>query len=220
VQTEKSQPFWDKFNALPLIAIMRNISMADTEKILPIFSSSELTTVEVTMNSTGCEEIIKMVADNYSKSINVGAGTVLNEDDVHRALSCGAQFIVTPFTDEKIILLCKKKNIPVFPGAFTPTEIATAWNLGADAVKVFPVTTNGPEYIKAVLAPLNHIKLIPTGGVNLNNSVDFMKAGSFGLGMGSPLFVKEYIQNKDWQSLMDHFKELVRIMKPFSHHSA
>ena len=215
--TEQSPIFWEKFNALPVIAIMRDISLADTEKILQIFNTAGLTTVEVTMNSADCEKIIRLAVDNYRDKINVGAGTVCNEDDVHRALSAGAQFIVTPFTDKKVIRLCKKKNIPVFPGALTPTEISVAWQLGADAVKVFPVITNGPEYIKAVLAPLNEVKLLPTGGVNMNNCVDFMKAGSFGLGMGSPLFVKEYIQNKDWPSLLDHFKELVRLMKPFSH---
>jgi 2-dehydro-3-deoxyphosphogluconate aldolase / (4S)-4-hydroxy-2-oxoglutarate aldolase len=216
--TEHSSIFWEKFKAMPVIAIMRDISIADAENILPLFRTSGLTTVEVTMNSTDCEKIIRLAVEKYGDKLNVGAGTVCNEEDAHRAFHAGSRFIVTPFTDETVIRLCKKNNIPVFPGALTPTEIIAAWKMGADAVKVFPVITNGPEYIKAVLAPLNHLKLVPTGGVNMKNCVDFMKAGSFGLGMGSPLFVREHIQNKDWSSLLDHFKELVRLIKPFSHH--
>jgi 2-dehydro-3-deoxyphosphogluconate aldolase / (4S)-4-hydroxy-2-oxoglutarate aldolase len=207
--------FWEKFKSFPVIGIMRNIPLADTEHILPIFYDSGLTTVEITMNSPDCEKIIRSASMDFDGKLNVGAGTVCSEDDFHRAVTAGAQFIVTPFTDEKVISLSKKNNIPIFPGAFTPTEIVTAWRLGADAVKIFPVIANGPEYVRALLGPLDQIKLVPTGGVNMNNCVDFFKAGSFGLGMGSPLFAKEYIQNKNWKSLREHFELLSRLVKPY-----
>jgi len=200
---------WNEFSKVPIVGIIRNLSFEVIEKILPIYLSAGLTTIEITMNTTAAEEIIGFAADKYKGQLNVGAGTVCNTNDLDQALSAGSQFIVTPILDADVIRTCVSKNIPVFPGAYTPTEIYQAWKLGANMVKVYPATTLGPDYIKDVKAPLNKIKLMPTGGINLDNVQTFIKAGADGLGIGSQLFDKALIEQENWKGLELHFKQFV-----------
>jgi 2-dehydro-3-deoxyphosphogluconate aldolase/(4S)-4-hydroxy-2-oxoglutarate aldolase len=203
---------WEKFSKVPVVGIIRGLSFEDIRQILPVYVSSGLTTIEITMNTDSAKEIIRYAADHFSDQLNVGAGTVCNEKDLEEALSAGAQFIVTPIISEAVIRTCVQKDVPVFPGAFTPTEIYRAWELGASMVKVYPATSLGAAYIKDVKAPLNQIKLLPTGGINKDNIVDFKKAGADGFGIGGQLFDKQSIAVKDWGALESHFKEFV---KPF-----
>ena len=140
----------------------------------------------------------------------VGAGSVRSVGEAHQALEAGAQFVVTPVMDLKIIAVCKEAGVPVFPGAFTPTEIHAAWRAGAEAVKVFPATTLGPGYIKDVLAPLPYLKLIPTGGVNLLNITAFLDQGAFAVGTGSSLLNGEALRHKDWEGLTTHARAFVK----------
>jgi len=204
---------WAKFSEVPVVGIIRGLSFDDIKQILPFYVSSGLTTIEITMNTASAKDIIRYAVDNFSGKLNVGAGTVCNEKDLEDALSSGAQFIVTPIISESVIKSCVEKEIPIFPGAFTPTEIYHAWELGATIVKVYPATSLGSAYIKDVKAPLNNIKLMPTGGINKDNVAEFMSAGADGLGVGSQLFDKESINRKDWQSLERHFKEFVKYFK-------
>jgi 2-dehydro-3-deoxyphosphogluconate aldolase/(4S)-4-hydroxy-2-oxoglutarate aldolase len=162
------------------------------------------------MNTQAAEEIIRFAADKYKGQLNVGAGTVCNTDELDLAIRAGSQFIVTPILDPDVVRACVSKNIPVFPGAYTPTEIYQAWKLGASMVKVYPATSLGPEYIKDVKAPLNKIKLMPTGGISLGNIEAFMKAGADGLGIGGQLFDKQLIKNQNWDGLLEHFKQYVK----------
>jgi 2-dehydro-3-deoxyphosphogluconate aldolase/(4S)-4-hydroxy-2-oxoglutarate aldolase len=200
---------WESFSAVPIIGIIRNLSFDIIEKILPVYLSSGLTTIEITMNTPFAEDIIKFAAQKYKGQLNVGAGTVCNIHDLKVALDAGAQFIVTPILDVDVVKTCVKAKIPVFPGAYTPTEIYQAWQMGASMVKVFPATLLGPEYIRDVKAPLNQIKLIPTGGVNIENITSFMNAGADGVGIGSQLFDKTLIKNEDWNGLEIHFKKFI-----------
>ena len=200
---------WELFQKAPIVGIVRNVSLADVIRILPIFREAGLTTIEITMNTPGAEEIIRFALENESDGLNIGAGTVCTKDDLKLALDAGAQFIVTPIIDKKVIKYCVKKEIPIFPGAFTPTEIYNAWSLGANMVKIYPATSLGPEYIKDLKAPMNQLKLLPTGGVGLNNMSDFLKAGANGLGIGGQLFDKKLIQDKDWEGLKAHFQQFV-----------
>jgi 2-dehydro-3-deoxyphosphogluconate aldolase/(4S)-4-hydroxy-2-oxoglutarate aldolase len=131
-------------------------------------------------------------------------------------LKAGASFIVTPIISENVIQFCVKNNIPVFPGAYTPTEIYLADRLGATAIKVFPATQLGTRYIKDVLGPLNTLKLVPTGGITTSNIKSFFEAGAFGLGMGGSLFDKEIIKNQDFEALEKHFIKITEIVKPFT----
>ena len=202
----KSSPFsWALFEKSPIVGIIRNVSFEDVIQILPIYREAGLTTIEITMNTPDAENIIKHAIENEQQGLNIGAGTVCDKKDLKRALRAGAQFIVTPITDKKVIKACVKKGIPIFSGAFTPTEIYTASALGASMVKIFPATQLGSDYIKELKAPMNHLKLLPTGGVGLDNMLDFFKAGANGFGIGSQLFDKKLIQTQNWKGLKKHF---------------
>jgi 2-dehydro-3-deoxyphosphogluconate aldolase / (4S)-4-hydroxy-2-oxoglutarate aldolase len=205
---------WPQFEKIPLIGIIRGLAFSEVKKILPVYIASGLTTIEITMNTPSAKKIIRFATDKYAGQLNVGAGTVCNKKDLKEALAAGAQFIVTPILNEKVVRHCADKKIPVFPGAFTPTEIYRAWELGASMVKVYPATSLGPGYIKDVKAPLNQIKLLPTGGINKENLSLFMKAGADGLGIGSQLFHKQYIQTEDWDALKKHFEEFTEYFRP------
>lgn len=208
-------PFsWALFSQAPLVGIIRNLAVDDVIALLPLYRDAGLTTLEITLNTPGAESLIRHARDHYrtggpADRLNVGAGTVCTPDDLTRALAAGAQFIVAPIVSEPVIKSCVGQGIPIFPGAFTPTEIYKAWSLGAAMVKVFPATSLGPGYVRDVKAPLNAIKLLPTGGVTLSNMADFMRAGADGVGIGSQLFDKALIQAKDWTGLTAHFREFV-----------
>jgi 2-dehydro-3-deoxyphosphogluconate aldolase/(4S)-4-hydroxy-2-oxoglutarate aldolase len=206
----KQEFSWQEFSKVPLIGIIRNLSMDEVSKILPVYQAAGLTTIEITMNTPFAADIIRSATEQYKGKLNVGAGTVCSIQDLKLALEAGAQFIVTPILNPEVVKLCVKSKIPVFPGAYTPTEIYQAWELGADMVKVYPATALGPDYIRDVKAPLNKIKLLPTGGISLGNIEAFMKAGADGLGIGGQLFDKQLIKNQDWDGLLEHFKQYVR----------
>lgn len=197
------------FEKAPIVGIIRNVALEDVKQILPIFREAGLTTVEITMNKPDAAEMISWAIANESEGLNIGAGTVCTKDDLEAALEAGAQFIVTPVINKKVIKSCVKKGIPIFPGAFTPTEIYNAWTLGATMVKIYPATSLGPEYIKDLKAPMNQLKLLPTGGVGLENMTAFLNAGANGLGIGGQLFDKKLIEAKDWNGLKAHFMQFV-----------
>ena len=202
--TNKSSFSWERHQITPIVGIIRGLGIEDVRELAKVHENSEFYTVEITMNTTGVTEIIAKIRQEFPK-LNVGAGTVCNLQDLEKALSAGAQFIVTPIIDEAVIKSCVKQNIPIFPGAYTPTEIYKAWSLGASGVKVFPATQLGPRYIKDVLAPLNNIKLVPTGGISKENIKSFFEAGAVGAGLGSTLYNKELIDKKDYVGLQKHF---------------
>ena len=202
----------DKFDEMPVIGILRNVPLPEIEAILPYYIKAGFTNLEVTMNSNGAEETIRHLSENYP-SLNIGAGTVCDKNDLKRAVKAGASFIVTPVVDEKVIKKCVKWGIPIFPGAFSPLEIYTASKYGATGVKVFPANHLGPSYIKDVLAPFQHLKLYPTGGVNLENISAYFKAGAKGLGMGGTLFLASLLETKDYENLGLHFEKVAMAVK-------
>lgn len=201
---------WELFNKAPLVGIIRNVSPEDVKRILPIYREAGLTTVEITMNTPGATDMIRYALENEHYGLNIGAGTVCTKDDLDAALDAGAQFIVTPVLSKKVVKSCVKKGVPVFPGAYTPTEIFNAWSLGASMVKIYPATALGPGYIKDLKAPMNQLKLLPTGGVSLENMEAFLKAGANGLGIGGQLFDKKLIQDKNWDGLKAHFLQFAQ----------
>ena len=134
-----SKPFsWEAFNKIPVVGIMRNIPQAQVEMIVSQYYEAGFTTLEVTMNSEGAAKTISYLSEIYTDTLNVGAGTVLTLEDLDEALTAGANFIVTPIVNEDVIKICVARKVPVFPGAYTPTEIYKAWSMGAAMVKVFP----------------------------------------------------------------------------------
>jgi len=202
----------DKFDEMPVIGILRNVPLPEIEAILPFYIKAGFTNLEVTMNSNGAEEIIRHLSQNFP-SLNIGAGTVCDKNDLKRAVKAGASLVVTPVVDEKVIKKCVKWGIPIFPGAFSPLEIYSASKYGATGVKVFPANHLGPSYIKDVLAPFQHLKLYPTGGVNLENISVYFKAGAKGLGMGGTLFLASLLETKDYENLGLHFEKVALAVK-------
>lgn len=205
------------FEKVPIVGIMRNIPQKQVEDIAVCYASAGFTNLEITMNSVGATETITDLVNAYKGRLNIGAGTVCTLNDLEAALTAGAQFIVTPVLVEEVIKECKSLHIPVFPGAYTPSEIYKAWMLGAYAVKVFPATKLGPGYFREVLAPLNQLKLMPTGGVTPENFTEFLNAGAIAVGMGSNLYPAQLTVNGKWDELKGFFTQVLDNYSNFQH---
>ncbi|UZR96406.1 bifunctional 4-hydroxy-2-oxoglutarate aldolase/2-dehydro-3-deoxy-phosphogluconate aldolase [Chondrinema litorale] len=205
---------WDLYHKAPVIGIIRGLPKETIYKLTSAFVEAGFYTIEITMNTPDAEEIISTLIEKFPQ-MNIGAGTVISIKDLENAKRAGANFIVTPVISEEVIAKCVSYGIPIFPGAYSPTEIFKAWTMGAAAVKVFPAAQLGVQYIKDVLAPLNEVKLLPTGGVSLQNIKTFFEVGAFGVGMGSSLFDKKMIQEEDYNALKDHFVKLKQEINVF-----
>lgn len=186
------------FKKLPVVGILRFFKRAEVEKLVPASIDGGLRNIEVTMNTEGAEDLIRLTADLVGGNGNVGAGTVTDLETLDRALKAGASFIVTPAVVPDVIQACVQRNVPIMPGAMTPTEILTAWKLGATMVKVFPADQLGPGHIKALKAPFPQIPLMPTGGVTVESLPAFKKAGADAFGVGGPLFDPKQVAAGDW----------------------
>ena len=202
------------FEALPVVGILRGMQADIMLKIAELYFKSGYTTLEITMNTAGATDTIHSLVKAFP-AMNIGAGTVCTKTDLTAALDAGASFIVTPIVDVEIIKTCVTNSLPVFPGALTPTEIYQAWSAGATAVKLFPASQFGPSYLREVLAPLNQIKILPTGGISADNVVEYLQSGAYGLGVGSGLFVKEFIAKKDFNSLEKGFQRFKNQIREF-----
>jgi 2-dehydro-3-deoxyphosphogluconate aldolase/(4S)-4-hydroxy-2-oxoglutarate aldolase len=169
--------------------------------------------MEVTFTVPRAAQVIERVAARLGSRILLGAGTVLDPETARAAFLAGAEFVVSPTVNTAVIEMCRRYSKLVMPGAFTPTEVVTAWQAGADIVKVFPSDLVGPKYLKLLHGPLPHIRLMPTGGVNLNTAADFLAAGACALGVGSALVDQQALTNGDLkkiESLARQFVEVVR----------
>ena len=186
------------FKKLPVVGILRFFKRAEVEKLVPASIEGGLCNVEVTMNTAGAEDLIRLTVDLMGGKGNVGAGTVTTIETLDKALKAGATFIVTPAVVPDVIQACVQRKIPVMPGAMTPTEILGAWRLGATMVKVFPADQLGPGHIKAVKAPFPEIPLMPTGGVTVETLPAFKKAGADAFGVGGPLFDPKQVAAGNW----------------------
>ena len=169
-----------------IIAIIRGADPADVLDITQALCEGGVQCVEITLNSPDALRLIESIATKMEGRITVGAGTVLNATEVHDAVSAGAKFIISPMLDFDVIHKTKDLGAVSIPGAYTPTEIFAAFSNGGDLIKVFP-SSAGPSFIREVLAPFPYIPLVPTGGVNLTNILDFKKAGAVAFGIGKSL---------------------------------
>lgn len=212
---DKTQFSWENYKKTPVIGILRGFDIEIVKPLAQAYTNAGFYTLEVTMNTQGVARMISDLRSSFP-NLNIGAGTVCTLDDFDKAITSGAQFIVTPILNEKVIKQAVKAKIPVFSGAYTPTEIYNAWSLGAAAVKIFPATQLGPSFIKEVMAPLDNVKLLPTGGVSKANIKSFFECGAFGVGMGSSLFDKSLIAQGDFEGLEQHFKNLKEEIRQFS----
>lgn len=200
-----------------IIPIVRVDSTELARRAVVAIQKGGVTVLEITMTVPGAVRMIHELTDEMRGETLIGAGTVLDPEIAKECLAAGAQFIVSPALNPKTVAYCKDEGVVVLPGALTPTEIVTAWNLGADMVKIFPAgeVGGGAGYLKAVKAPLTHIKMIPTGGVSLSTAKSFLEAGADALGVGSDLVnVSALRQGKDAQ-ITERAKQFVQIVKEF-----
>jgi 2-dehydro-3-deoxyphosphogluconate aldolase/(4S)-4-hydroxy-2-oxoglutarate aldolase len=147
--------------------------------------------------------VIAKARSRFGDAVLFGTGSVLDPETARSAILAGAQFIVCPTLNISTIALCRRYSVPVMPGAFTPTEILTAWEHGADVVKVFPTSVGGPAYIKAVKAPLPQVRVAAVGGVNLSNTADFFRAGCAAVGVGGELVSQDLLDKKDFAAITE-----------------
>ena len=202
----------ERFRKVPIIGILRGMDIENLLYILEAFYRGGLTTIEITMNSLGVEEQIGTAVENFGDRLNIGAGTVRHTGELDRALDAGATFIVTPNVDEAVITRCKERQIPIFSGALTPTEVYQAHKWGAEMIKVFPASVMGPDYFKSLKGPMDTIPLIATGGIHERNMIEYLKAGAYGFGIGGTLFDKNLIAEKEWTALTENMRKFVRII--------
>jgi len=189
-----------------IVAVIRAQSAEQLPGIARALLEGGVCAIEVTMSTPKAIAGIESLADTLGDKAVIGVGTVLDPSTARDAIAAGAQFVVSPVLDEDIIATTKRYGKISIPGAFTPTEILRAWTLGADVVKVFPSTSLGPQYIKDLLAPMPQLRLTPTGGVDLKNAAEWIKAGAVCLGVGSSMVTKEAMSKSDWPTISANAK--------------
>lgn len=177
----KRVPLPERVAAGRVVAVMRGLGTDRSIDVADAARSGGVVVFEVTMDSPDAPRTIEALA---SRGHTVGAGTVLSIDDAQAASASGAEFLVSPHTDEKVVAWATESGHAVVPGGYTPTEIVSAWDLGASAVKLFPASIGGPGFVRAVSGPLGHIPLMVTGGIDATNIVSYLAAGAVAAGVG------------------------------------
>jgi Entner-Doudoroff aldolase len=176
-----------RIEASRVITILRGDFSDTISRLAHILADAGITAVEATLNSTDPLRLVKTLVAEIGERAVIGAGTVLTADDVSRVADVGAQFIVSPNFNPTVVAQTKRLNLVSVPGCFTPTEVVAALEAGADAIKLFPATHLGPSYVKALCGPLNHVRLVPTGGVTPELAGEYRAAGAWAIGVGSEL---------------------------------
>jgi len=184
-----------------VIAIMRAQSSDQLIEAADAIRAGGLRVIEVTMTTPGALGVVEQAAKRYGDQVLFGAGTVLDAETARAAILAGAGFVVAPTLSLPVIALCNRYSIPVVPGCFTPTEMLTAWEAGADMVKLFPADIGGPDLVKAILAPLPQLQIVPVGGVDLGTAADFIRKGAAALGVGGALVNQKLLDAGDMVEL-------------------
>lgn len=194
---------------LGVVAIIRMPDPEALRAVVDALAEGGVRALEVTMTVPRAIDLIAEIAPTLPSDFLFGAGTVLDADTVHRAVDAGAQFIVSPVFKPEVVAAAHEDGVPVMPGCFTPTEILGAWEMGADIIKVFPATSVGPGYLKDIRGPLPHIKLMPTGGVSIDNAGDWLRAGAVGVGVGSALVDTKAIAARQFNVIAENARRIV-----------
>jgi 2-dehydro-3-deoxyphosphogluconate aldolase/(4S)-4-hydroxy-2-oxoglutarate aldolase len=196
-----------------ITAVIRAKSSEHLIHVVEAIKSGGVECIEVTMTTPNALSVISEAARRFGHEAVIGVGSVLDAETCRAAILAGAEFVVGPTLDLGVIEMCRTYSKPVIPGALTPTEIMTAWRAGADLVKVFPAGVVGPGYFRDVLAPLPQVKLVPTGGVDLNTAGEFIKAGAAALCVGSAMTPKDAMAEGNWDLLADLAAKFVAAVK-------
>jgi len=184
-----------------VIAVIRIKEEEKLKKVIDAIYSGGISIIEITMTVPDAIKLIEKISTFFENKIITGVGSVLDKTTAENAIKAGAKYVVSPVFKKEIIEITHKYDLPVMPGAFTPTEIQAAYEAGADIVKVFPADIVGMSFFKSVLAPLPHLKLMPTGGVTLQNEGEWLKAGACAVGVGTALLDKNAIRNDNYDIL-------------------
>lgn len=195
---------WDQLKFIEqngVVAVVRKIDPALVMEVTEAIVQGGIKVLEVTVDSEDSFNTIRRLKEKYKTSVLVGAGTVLDKETAKQAIEAKADFIFSPILDIETIQLTNRYGRISIPGVYTPTEIVQAYAAGADILKVFPATKLGPGYFKDMSGPLPHIPLMPTGGVSLENMTEFLNNGAVAVGIGSALFDKKLIENKDFNQM-------------------
>lgn len=196
-----------------VVAIVRLDDLSAAVPLAAALAAGGVRAVEYTFTNRTAARAIEAARAELDGTALVGAGTVLDAETARTAILAGAQFIVTPTVAVPVVELCNRYGIPTVIGAFTPTEILTAWQAGADFVKVFPASAGGPRYLKDVRGPLPQVRLIPTGGVGPDNAAEFIRAGASALGVGGNLVDPKLIAAADWAAVSERARALVGVVR-------
>jgi 2-dehydro-3-deoxyphosphogluconate aldolase / (4S)-4-hydroxy-2-oxoglutarate aldolase len=184
-----------------IIAIMRAQNSDQLIAAADAIQRGGVRVIEVTMTTPGALEVIAEAKRRYGTEVLFGAGTVLDPETARSAILAGADYIVAPTLNFKTIALCKRYSIPIIPGCYSPTEMLTAWEAGADMIKLFPASLGGPDLVKSILAPLPQLQIVPVGGVTLSNTAEFIEKGAAALGVGNNLINQKLIDAGDLNEL-------------------
>jgi 2-dehydro-3-deoxyphosphogluconate aldolase/(4S)-4-hydroxy-2-oxoglutarate aldolase len=196
-----------------VVAVIR---MKDTQRLLKVIQAvgaGGVKSIEITMTVPGAIDIIRQLGPSVPADVLIGAGTVVDKETANKVIDAGAKFVVGPILNLEIIRLCAERDTVVMPGCFSPTEIYTAWNAGADIVKIFPATSLGPKYFKDIRGPFPDIRLMPTGGVTIENVGEWIAAGAVAVGIGSDLLDKKAIDEERYEVLTERAKRMVENFK-------
>jgi len=197
-----------------VIPVVRASSAAEAVRVVEAITAGGVPLLEITMTVPGAVQVIEQLVKRFGDQTVVGAGTVLDREVAQACVAVGAQFIVSPALNLETVKCCRDQDIAVMPGALTPTEVVTAWNAGADFVKVFPCgAVGGASYIKSLKAPLPQIELVPTGGVNLKTAASFIEAGAAAIGVGADLVDVEAIRAGQPEKITDAARAYVEAVR-------
>jgi 2-dehydro-3-deoxyphosphogluconate aldolase / (4S)-4-hydroxy-2-oxoglutarate aldolase len=196
-----------------IVAVVRAAEGSHLVEVIRALADGGVTVAEVTFTVPNPLEVLRQARQTLGEQVLLGAGTVLDAETARAALLAGAEFIVAPTLNADVIRLCNRYGKVVMPGAFTPTEILAAWEAGADIVKVFPAEVVGPAFFKAMRGPLPQIRLMPTGGVDLDTAAEFLKAGACCLGIGSQLVEPRAIAERNFDRIRDLARQYVNVVK-------
>ena len=196
-----------------VVAVIRVASAQEAVEVCGAIAKGGVKPIEITMTVPGAIDAIKELKGAAEDKVLLGAGTVLDPETARAVILAGAEFVVCPTLNLEVIEVCRRYSKVVIPGAFTPTEILTAWEAGADIVKVFPATVGGPRYLRDIRGPLPQIRLMPTGGVNVGNTPDFIRAGAVAVAAGTSLVDKKAVSEGKYDIITENAKKFVEAVK-------
>ncbi|MDO8587460.1 MAG: bifunctional 4-hydroxy-2-oxoglutarate aldolase/2-dehydro-3-deoxy-phosphogluconate aldolase [Armatimonadota bacterium] len=196
-----------------IVAVVRGESAEPVFKAIDAVLKGGVTVVEVTFTVPGALEIIRQLRLELPDNVVLGAGTVIDAKRAADAIGAGAEFLVAPNLNLDVIRTAVDAGKVVMPGALTPTEVVTAWQAGADLIKIFPANVMGPGYLKDLHGPLPQVRFIPTGGIDLSNAADYIKAGAAALGVGGSLIDKKLVAAGDWAALTDRARRFTEVIR-------